>query len=134
MSEVPTGMDSTKTFLNLNVVPPSDDSNISPPISGLNELNDDFFIEVILANKGSDNARIQNPVEHNINGNIGNPDFNMIGPHSNFSQLTNGEDEEDPPGDSSASRKKGRPLGSKNKKKNGETLTPLTGPLLNSSS
>ena len=57
MSEVTTDLGSCS---NLNVVPPSHDNTISPPISALNELDDDCFIEVILANKGPDNTKSPN--------------------------------------------------------------------------
>ena len=146
MSEVTTDLGSCS---NLNVVPPSHDNTISPPISALNELDDDCFIEVILANKGPNNTKSPNQVGAKFNGNLGHSDcmmtqtldgshaigdFDLFGPQPNFTHPFNGEKEDDSLTGSNGSKKKGRPLGSKNKKKNGEISASLTGPSLHSSS
>ena len=134
---------------NLSVVPPSCDSTIIPPIYALKELDDDFFIEFILANKDPDNTKSPNQVGANFNGNLLNSDcmmtqtldgshaigdFDLFGPQPNFTQPFNGEKEDDSLTGSNGSKKKGRPLSSKNKKKNGEVSAPLTRPSLQSSS
>ena len=62
---------------NLNVVPPSHDNTISPPICVLNELDDDCFIEFILANKGPSNTKSLNQVGAKFNGNLGHSDCMM---------------------------------------------------------
>ena len=132
----------------VNVAPPSDGKTISLSNSALKELEDDSFIEAILADNNSDKTTSQKLVENSFMKNFGKldsmvtqtldgshtiGDFNMVESQLKLSQSNFGEVEKDPFSGPNASKKKGRPLGSKNKKKE-EILTPITGPLMHSSS
>lgn len=129
MSKVPTDMVSCINYPNLNVVPPS--APTSPPKSSLNELDDNYFIEVILANNNANNTMTQNLSGSCVMEDCRNTDSmvtqNMIGSHviGDFdmfdSQTINFqsnivEDKDDPLMGLNAFKKKGKPLGSKNKR------------------